>query len=223
MRVALKVIGGKNDGREIRIGVPEFIIGRGEDAHLKPTSDLISRQHCRIKLDQGKVIIEDLKSRNGTFVNGQALTGPHVVKSGDLLRVGRLQFEMLVDPVQAGNKKPKVEGVVEAASRAAQSAGAHSIEDSITDWLGEEDDGEMTPAASRSFQTSDTIQMNLEDTANFQPTSSEEEGGEEGEEEEEVARFKKQKPGKLPPLPKHSHDDSKTAADDVLRRFFNRR
>ena len=44
MQVFLKIIGGKNDGREIKISVPEFVIGRGDTAHLKPSSDLVSRR-----------------------------------------------------------------------------------------------------------------------------------------------------------------------------------
>jgi len=68
MQVFLKIIGGKNDGREIKISVPEFIIGRGDTAHLKPSSDLVSRRHCSIKVADGRVIVADMGSRNGTFV-----------------------------------------------------------------------------------------------------------------------------------------------------------
>ena len=71
MQVVLRVVGGKNDGREITIAVPRFIIGRGETAHLRPASDLVSREHCEILFGDGKVVINDLTSRNGTFVNGK--------------------------------------------------------------------------------------------------------------------------------------------------------
>ena len=73
MQVVLKVVGGKNDGREITIAVPRFIIGRGDTAHLRPASDLVSREHCEILVSDGSVIINDLKSRNGTFVNGKRI------------------------------------------------------------------------------------------------------------------------------------------------------
>ncbi len=42
MQVTLKDVGGKNNGREINIAVPRFIVGRGETAHLRPASDLVS-------------------------------------------------------------------------------------------------------------------------------------------------------------------------------------
>ena len=126
MQVILRVVGGKNDGREIAITVPKFVIGRGEEANLRPTSDLVSRHHTAINVDNGKVIIEDLKSRNGTFVNGEQITAPHVAKSGDSLRVGRLQLEVVIDHVKPSNKKPKVQDVVEAAARTATAASSQN-------------------------------------------------------------------------------------------------
>ncbi|MEZ6096375.1 MAG: FHA domain-containing protein [Pirellulaceae bacterium] len=231
MQVKLKVIGGKNDGREIKISVPEFIIGRGEEAHLKPASDLISRKHCSIKVEGPTVIISDMGSRNGTFVNGEQLAAPHEAKIGDVLRVGRLQFEVLIDVTQPGAKRPKVEGVAEAAARTAETAAAKkpaSLDESISDWLSEEvEDGEKS--------LSDTTQLSLEDTkailAEAERKAREKElakkSGEDSgiisTEPESSDDSSKKKPGKLPPLPKHSHDSSKGAADDVLRKFFNRR
>ena len=243
MQVVLKVVGGKNDGREIVISVPEFIIGRGETAHLRPSSDLISREHCAIRVNAGQVTIDDLSSRNGTFVNGQQLAKTHLVKSGDSLRVGRLQFNLLIDPVKAGSKKPKVNSAVEAASRTMEEKprSPESIEDSITDWLASPDDAEPR----QDFGKAETVQFNISDTTtidSLNPTDSTtenpdapsdvEEGGEGQEDSEdelgegessENAKKKKKGFGKLPPRPKFSHDDSTTAAGDVLKKFFNRR
>ena len=164
MQVVLKVIGGKNDGRQIKIAVPRFIIGRGETAHLRPSSDLVSREHCEILVGDGVVRINDLKSRNGTYVNGLKLDGPHDVNSGDSLRVGRLQFEVIVDHALAGAKKPKVKGVVEAASRTANTKKKMSLEDSITDWLIDDDDTPDTAERGR-IASAETLQLNLEDTS----------------------------------------------------------
>jgi pSer/pThr/pTyr-binding forkhead associated (FHA) protein len=227
MQVRLKVIGGKNDNREIRIAVPEFIIGRGDEAHLKPSSDLISRQHCCIKIGDGKVTISDMGSRNGTFVNGVQLNGPVEAKVGDILRVGRLQFELMIDHAQPSMKRPKVDGVAEAAARTASvSSGQGSdIEDSISGWLTEEVNPE---------NLQDTRQLSLEDTkailAEAERKALEKErdrklsdSGQLTTESHEADSKEKRGPGKLPPRPKFSHDSSKVAADDVLRKFFNRR
>lgn len=216
MRVVLKVVGGKNDGREITIAVPRFIIGRGDTAHLRPSSDLVSREHCAIVIEDGNVTISDLKSRNGTFINGEQLSGSHVATSGDALRVGRLHFEVIIDPVKSGNKKPRVNDVVEAASRTAAKK-KMSLEDSITDWLMDEEAGDPSTSERDQIASAETIQLNLEETSVFGTTGTREKGRA-PEEEKDGA-----KPGKLPTLPKHTHEDSTSAADDVLRKFFNRR
>ena len=235
MQVILRVVGGKNDGREIAIAVPEFVIGRGEEAHLRPTSDLVSRNHTAIKLANGKVVIEDLNSRNGTFVNGEQISEPHVAKAGDTLRVGRLQFEVVIDHVKPGNKKPKVQGVVEAAARTATAAKSKnsSIDDSIADWLVDDDDDDEPSTDTKSaIKTAETIQMNLEETLALDREelgSTESKNASDSTEDSddltvtETSGKKKKKPGKLPPVPKMNHGSSTTAADDVLRKFFNRR
>jgi len=69
MQVFLKIIGGKNDGREIKISVPEFVIGRGDTAHLKPSSDLVSRRHCsrlqfEMVIDAAKASVKKEKVKN---------------------------------------------------------------------------------------------------------------------------------------------------------------
>ncbi len=223
MQVVLKVVGGKNDGREIAIAVPRFIIGRGDTAHLRPSSDLVSREHCEILVGDGKVVVNDLKSRNGTFVNGKQISESHTAKSGDSVRIGRLQFELVIDPVKASAKKPKVENVMEAASRTATNK-KQSLEDSITDWLGEEED--MDTNERNMIASADTIQLNLEETSVFGTTprkKSEEEDSTPEEEPESSDGKKKKKPMKLPKIPKNKHESSTTAADDVLRKFFNRR
>ena len=223
MQVVLKVVGGKNDGREIKIAVPRFIIGRGETAHLRPSSDLVSREHSSLEVrEDGTVLVSDLESRNGTFVNGEQLEAPHVANSGDTLRVGKLQFEIIIDPVKAGTKKPKVNDVIEAATRTADAGKKKmSLEDSITDWLMDDEEDPST-SERKIIAAAETIQLNLEETSVFGGNREREKKPQEEESEAESKKGKK-KPGKLPARPRHTHDSSTSAADDVLRKFFNRR
>lgn len=232
MQALLKVVGGKNDGREIKINVPEFYIGRGEEAQLRPSSDLISRLHCVIRLVEGRVEIEDLKSRNGTFINNAQLKGVHQAKSGDRLRVGRLNFEVLIDQSKAGNKKPVIKDVAEAAARTVQKPKKNeNFEDSISDWLSETDDEPLGSFGTATFSLDD-IDLSSTNDRSIDELKAESEEEEEpveqdtvDEEGDEAAKKKKKKKeyGKLPPLPKFSHDDSTSAAGDVLKKFFNRR
>ena len=234
MRAVLKVVGGKNDGRQIKISVPEFVIGRGDKAHLKPSSELISRMHCAIRLKEGKVEVEDLGSRNGSFINDEQLSAPRIAKSGDRLRVGNLNFEILIDPTQAGNKKPRVKDVADVAARTVQTkkaATGEDLEDSISDWLSEPDDSPIGDASTVQFSMDDLESIldysarKKESIEELKKPDDESADSEEEELSDEDAKKKKKKKeyGKLPPLPKFSHDDSTSAAGDVLKKFFNRR
>lgn len=223
MQVSLKVVGGKNDGRLIKINVPEFVIGRGETAHLRPQSDLVSRAHCSILVGDGKVILRDLESRNGTFLNEERLEGEKQIAIGDRVRVGRLQFEFQIDHAAAGSKKPKVEGVREAAARTAASAADEFDDESITDWLSQEvDSGESSRtmgSETRQFMLDETERVLLEQLSEESKRAKEEK---ERVRKEEVKAAKKE-PGKLPERAKADSEDSRDAASQMLRKFFNRR
>jgi pSer/pThr/pTyr-binding forkhead associated (FHA) protein len=82
MQVRLKILRGSNAGKEIKIPVPKCLIGRGDNCHLKPQSDAISRNHCEIVTSDTEVVVRDLNSRNGTHVNGQKIVEETVLLPG---------------------------------------------------------------------------------------------------------------------------------------------
>ena len=223
MQVSLKVVGGKNDGRLIAINVPEFVIGRGETAHLRPQSDLVSRAHCSVLVADGKVVLRDLGSRNGTFLNDERLEGEQQVTIGDRFRVGRLQFEFQIDHAVAGSKKPKVEGVREAAARTAATAGEDFDDESITDWLSQYVDSEEVARTSgsetRQFMLDETERVLLEQLSEESKKAREEKDRIEKEE----TKAANNEPGKLPDRARTNSEDSRDAASQMLRKFFNRR
>jgi hypothetical protein len=65
----------------------ELIIGRGERSDLIIPDRRVSRQHARIQLEGDGYTLEDLGSRNGTFVNGQELAGTHFLQDGDEIQI----------------------------------------------------------------------------------------------------------------------------------------
>jgi hypothetical protein len=107
--VELKVLEGRQQGKTIPLNVRQFLIGREQDCHLRPNSDLVSRHHCVFTVDDFTVRLRDLGSTNGTFVNGERIQGQVVLKPGDHVSVGKLSFEVVVRkeapvaaPVSAG-------------------------------------------------------------------------------------------------------------------------
>lgn len=66
-------------------------VGRAPRADFVVDVPLVSRLHCRLTLQSDGLLVEDLESTNGTFVNGERVT-KLVMRSGDALRVGRMEF-----------------------------------------------------------------------------------------------------------------------------------
>jgi DNA-binding winged helix-turn-helix (wHTH) protein len=75
-------------GRELLLHKAQTIIGRDLDVDVQLESSLISRHHARISLDGANVSIEDLGSRNGTFVQGRRVDAPMQLEHGDVIRIG---------------------------------------------------------------------------------------------------------------------------------------
>ena len=92
MDVQLIVVQGKHQGKTIPLRGPVFRIGRGETCHLRPNSAQVSREHAEFVVTGDTVSVRDLGSRNGTLVNGKALTAPCVLKDRDVVMVGPLTF-----------------------------------------------------------------------------------------------------------------------------------
>ena len=73
----------------------EMVLGREEGCEIMIPVRQISRQHLRIVMDGGACVIEDLRSKNGTWVNGYRLTGMRQLEDGDEIRIAkdiRLRF-----------------------------------------------------------------------------------------------------------------------------------
>jgi pSer/pThr/pTyr-binding forkhead associated (FHA) protein len=75
------------------------VVGRETDCDLRLPHAFVSRHHCRFLLREGTVWIEDLLSRNGTFLNGERVREARHVRDGDQLDVAYLAFRVrLVKP-----------------------------------------------------------------------------------------------------------------------------
>jgi RND superfamily putative drug exporter len=93
---ALRVTAGAALGRRIELG-SELLIGRAGDEEGRLADDAeVSRRHARIARDPGgRLVIEDLGSANGTWVDGERLTGPRPLSPGDTITVGRTTLEVV--------------------------------------------------------------------------------------------------------------------------------
>jgi pSer/pThr/pTyr-binding forkhead associated (FHA) protein len=67
-------------------------VGRHPFNEISLRDPALSRYHCWVAFQDGKVLIEDLASVNGTFVNGARVEGRRPLKPGDLIRAGSSEF-----------------------------------------------------------------------------------------------------------------------------------
>lgn len=94
---------GQGMGTRWRVDRDNVIIGREEDCDIVLPSRQVSRNHARIRRSGGRHILEDLGSKNGTFVNGQELTEPYTLQDGDEIQIA-LSFKLFF--VDAGATVP---------------------------------------------------------------------------------------------------------------------
>jgi predicted component of type VI protein secretion system len=133
MKVQLVVVRGKPEGKVIPLVGPNFKIGRGETCHLRPNSEQVSREHAEFTLEGNTVNVRDLGSRNGTLVNGKALTAEHRLKHGDLVQVGPLTFAVSISEAPA--PAAKAAAAPPAAKAKAKASPDDVSGDEIDSWL----------------------------------------------------------------------------------------
>ena len=206
MSVQLVVAVGSRVGQVIPIPGNRFVIGRADDCNLKPRSELISRYHCEILLEDGGVFVRDMGSKNGVFLNEHQVTETRELKNGDKLTIGPLEFFVNIVVESKPQRLPKVQSVSDAVARtvALQSENAQKTqEDSIADWLlsAEESGDEMDTRTIDASALLAQLHAQSEDTSHR-----------EGREDSDVQSGGSARPG--------SSASSRDAASELLRKFF---
>jgi pSer/pThr/pTyr-binding forkhead associated (FHA) protein len=98
MQVGLEIV--ERSGRREHDVRPPIEIGRSKDAGVSLPDQEVSREHARLSSYDGVVYVEDLRSRNGTFLNGRRVIEAIEVREGDEIDVGTTRI--VVTSVRAG-------------------------------------------------------------------------------------------------------------------------
>lgn len=136
----LEIRTGKHKGRKIRLSDQETIIGRAEDAKIRISSNDVSRHHCLLIARETDILVRDLESRNGTFINGRPIEGEVILKPGGTLAVGPMVLRLLGDDDDSSSIDVKI--TVKSPAQIAESLS----DDDIATWLS--DDKLATTSAS---------------------------------------------------------------------------
>ena len=101
----LVVLSAGMTGRTQELKAEKTTVGRVEDNTFQITEPSVSSHHCEVLLRGSDVVIRDLNSTNGTYINGEKVT-ERVMKPGQILRLGQVELRLETDAPAAPAKKP---------------------------------------------------------------------------------------------------------------------
>ena len=214
MITKLIVASGKSAGRAISIKRSKLLIGRAEECDVRPLSEEVSRRHCAVHVGPADVWVEDLGSRNGTFVNGVRIKEKTKVATGDLIRVGGLELKVSCsNPTAAAGSEEDVSrwlmteeepaGVFDTTKNLRAAPVADAAEDSSSIHA------EAPVSSSGSGVTAAGAGSGISKSSSALAI--------------EAVKESKSKPGVLPQQPKKGSDTSRDAAAEALKKFFGGR
>src|SRR5580658_8162639 len=81
-------------GRSCDLASERTTVGRVEENNFQISEPSVSSRHCEILLRGNDVVVKDLGSTNGTFINGERITEEGVLKPGQTLRLGNVELKL---------------------------------------------------------------------------------------------------------------------------------
>lgn len=122
MDYQLVVIRGRSAATAVKLQDGITTAGRQDDCQLRIKSSQVSRKHCQLFEKHGMLLVKDLGSSNGTFVNGKKVEGQRVMEPGDELGIGPIVFRIekvgqplpTAAPAQPAAAKPHDTAIAEA-------------------------------------------------------------------------------------------------------------
>jgi anti-anti-sigma factor len=109
----LIALNGRCRGRAVDIRSTPFVLGRDRSCQLQADWPTISRRHASIERRDGRVLVRDLGTTNGTTLNDRTLRAESAeLSDGDRLQVGPLAFSVIMDPAAAGMGLPCADELV---------------------------------------------------------------------------------------------------------------
>jgi serine phosphatase RsbU (regulator of sigma subunit)/pSer/pThr/pTyr-binding forkhead associated (FHA) protein len=106
----LQILKGPNEGAVIPLDGDRFVLGRNPECGIVIPVTSVSREHAQILRVHGKYFIEDKQSRNGTFVNNQAINARTALKNNDRIRICDFIAAFLETAADPDDQEEEAEG-----------------------------------------------------------------------------------------------------------------
>ena len=94
MDFQLVILRGRSASTALKLGDGVTTAGRHDECQLRIKSSEVSRKHCQFFEKNGMLMVKDLGSSNGTFLNGKKIEGQRVLEPGDELTVGPVKLRV---------------------------------------------------------------------------------------------------------------------------------
>lgn len=94
MDYQLVVVRGRSGASALSLSDGVTTVGRHDDCQVRIKSSQVSRKHCELFEKKGLLLVKDLGSANGTYVNGQKVDGQRVLEPGDELMIGQVKLRV---------------------------------------------------------------------------------------------------------------------------------
>jgi len=95
---SITIVEGIDTGRTFSFNSGEVVLGRHRGCQLVLNLSTVSRRHARVFLEGDDFLIEDMRSLNGTFVNGKRVKAPRRLANGDTIRINRFLMRYVDNP-----------------------------------------------------------------------------------------------------------------------------
>lgn len=120
MEISLIIVQANGRTQEVPVKKSRVTFGRRDDCQFRLPVSSVSREHCELRIEEGKIIARDLGSSNGTYVNGERIQEKELAP-GDLLAIGPAVFILRVDgkPVEVNAAESFARGAAPAPVAAA--------------------------------------------------------------------------------------------------------
>ena len=91
----LQISSGPQKGRQYDLSQEKYVLGRHPECDIVVDTGAVSRYHAQVLHEEGRFFVEDLKSRNGTFVNGKMINGRESLTHGDVIQICDLSLRFV--------------------------------------------------------------------------------------------------------------------------------
>ena len=160
MNYVLQIVRGRSDANTLRLMDGVNSIGRHDDCLIRIRSSQVSRRHCELFEEGNKLMLRDLGSSNGTFVNGKRVLGQQTLKPGDVLTIGGVTLR--VDLLGAAPKPAAASPVPQPAAHDTAEVDAQPVAEDDFEMELEEDEEEFEVALDNEPDHMDVIPLDDE-------------------------------------------------------------